>query len=93
MQLTFDTIPPHAPPRQRDAVDAEVDAFNAAFEELDIAWRWDRDVLANLGWGDDRAKVSAYLRQCGAHLLKVYEAGFLVDLIVMTKARWGRRAQ
>jgi hypothetical protein len=93
MQLLIDTIPPHPPRRSRDAIDAEVDAFNAAFEELDIAWRWSRDVLANLGPGDDRAKVSAYLRERGAHLLKVYEAGFLVDLIVATKSRWGTQQQ
>jgi hypothetical protein len=93
MQLIIDTIPPQPPRQERDAVDSEVDAFNAAFDELDIAWRWDRDVLADLGRGDDRAKVSAYLRERGAHLLKVYEAGFLVDLIVATKARWGIQPQ
>ncbi|MDH4180484.1 MAG: hypothetical protein OEV46_00620 [Betaproteobacteria bacterium] len=93
MQLLIDTIPSQRPRRQRDAVDAEVDAFNAAFEELDIAWRWDRDVLADFGQGDDRAKVSAYLRERGAHLLKVYDAGFIVDLIVATKARWGIQQQ
>lgn len=93
MQLTIDTIPQHPPRRQCDAVDAEVDAFNAAFEELDIAWRWNREDFTGLGRGDDRAKVGAYLRERGAHLLKVYEAGFLVDLIVATKARWGIQQQ
>jgi hypothetical protein len=81
-------------PRGRDALDAEVDAFNAAFDELDLGWRWDRTVIEALApAGDDRARVAGFLRQHCAHLLKVYDEAFLVDLIVATKARWGKGAQ
>lgn len=93
MQMQIDTIPPPMPSRSTDALDAEVEAFNAAFEELDLAWRWDRGTVEALGGGDDRAKVEAFLKQRCPHLLKVYDAPFIVDLIVATKARWGRQAQ
>jgi hypothetical protein len=79
--------------RPADALDADVEAFNAAFEELELSWRWDRDVIAGLGATDDRARVDAFLRKHHPHLLKVYDAPFLVDLIVATKAHWGKQAQ
>ena len=93
MQHRIDTIPAQAVAHPPDALDADVEAFNAAFEELDLAWRWDRAVIAELGDGDDRARVDAFLRARCPHLLKVYEASFLVDLIVATKARWGKHIQ
>ena len=93
MQSPIDTIPPHVVRRPPDPVDADVEAFNAAFEELDLAWRWDRGVIEALGGRDDRQRVDAFLQARCPHLLKVYEPGFLVDLIVTTKARWGKQAQ
>jgi hypothetical protein len=93
MQIRFDTIADHVATRPADPLDAELEAFNAAFEELDLAWRWDRAVLAELGTGDDRARVGAFLHERCPHLLKVYDAAFLVELIVSTKARWGKQVQ
>lgn len=93
MRSRIDTFPAHVATRPADALDADLGAFNAAFEELDLAWRWDRAVMAELGTGDDRARVGAFLHARCPHLLKVYDAAFLIELIVSTKARWGRQVQ
>jgi hypothetical protein len=80
--------------RASDALDADLDAFNAAFEDLDLDWRWDRAVLEEAGpTGDDRARVAAVLERRYPHLRKVYDTGFLVELIVAAKARRGISAQ
>lgn len=87
---------PASPPASRapDALDAELDAFNAAFDELDLDWRWDRAMIEELApAGDDRARVAGFLRRRCPHLLKVYDAGFLVELIVAAKARRGKNSQ
>jgi hypothetical protein len=61
---------------------------------LDLDWRWDRTVLEEAGpTGDDRARVAGVLQRRYPHLLKVYDAGFLVELIVAAKARRRMRAQ
>jgi len=84
----------HPASRVPDALDAELNAFNAAFDELDLDWRWDRAVIEELApAGDDRARVAVFLQRRCAHLLKVYDEGFLVELIVAAKARRDRNTQ
>lgn len=84
----------HSAGRVPDALDAELDAFNAVFDELDLDWRWDRAVIEELApAGDDRARVAGFLQRRCPHLLKVYDEGFLVDLVVTAKARRDKRAQ
>lgn len=85
---------PRSASRVPDALDAELDAFNAAFDELDLDWRWDRAVIEELApAGDDRARVAGFLQRRCPHLLKVYDQAFLVELIVSAKARRGRNSQ
>lgn len=63
-------------------------AYNVAFSELGLPWHWDvkthRTLQAN---AKERERVRAYLETQQAHLLKAYDADFLIDAIQTTKAR------
>lgn len=61
-------------------------AYNAAFDELGLAWQWDAatyDALKTQG----RNGVRRYLEAEHPHLLRAYEAEFLVDAVEAAKAR------
>lgn len=63
-------------------------AYNAAFYELGLRWCWDEDTwrdLAAIGCEDSRIKT--YLQKQQAHLLRAYDADFLVSAIKDAKAR------
>jgi hypothetical protein len=67
-------------------IDVHRQAYNAAFEELGLSWHWDSVTFAGLaGAGPDR--VRAYIQQEHPHLLRAYEADFLVEAIETAKAR------
>lgn len=71
-----------------DAVERELAAYNAAFDELELGWHWDREVLEDLRpIPGERARICAFLRSHRPHLLKVYDEAFLAELILDTKAR------
>lgn len=67
------------------AAEAHRQAYNAAFEELGLSWHWDPVTYACLPAG--RAGVRAYLEKEQAHLLRAYEADFLLDAIETAKGR------
>ena len=68
--------------------DPEVDAYNVAFDELELDWHWDRAILAEVaGIGSEKERIVAYLRAHRPHLLKVYDADALAEHIAATKAR------
>ena len=71
-----------------DAVDLHRDAYNAAFYELGLRWHWDDviypDVLSPSG---ERLRLRNYLETQQPHLLKAYDADFLIDAIEAAKAR------
>jgi len=73
----------------RDVVhqDPEVlrQAYNSAFEELGLQWHWDRATYAGLPAGS--SGVRTYLEREHPHLLRAYEADFLVQAIEAAKAR------
>lgn len=71
-----------------DAADLHRNAYNAAFYELGLSWYWDAntgDDLAVIAGG--RKRLQHYLETCQPHLLKVYEADFLIEAIQAAKAR------
>lgn len=68
------------------AAEAHRHAYNAAFEELGLTWYWDAATYDRLQ-AHGRDGVRAYLETEQAHLLRAYEAEFLVDAIETTQAR------
>jgi hypothetical protein len=77
-------------PRDRAPTEAdlELDAYNEAFEALELEWHWDRATLRDLvGPGSETDRLAAYLRLHRPHLLKVYDADALARAIVEVKDR------
>jgi hypothetical protein len=68
------------------AAEAHRHAYNAAFEELSLTWYWDAPTYARLQV-HGRDGVRFYLENEQSHLLRAYEAAFLVDAIETTQAR------
>ncbi|WP_457280487.1 hypothetical protein [Polaromonas sp. P5_D5] len=69
-----------------DRTDQTRHAYNAAFEELGLTWHWDAATYARLQ-AQGRDAVRTYLETEQAHLLRAYEADFLVEAIEAAKAR------
>lgn len=61
-------------------------AYNAAFEELGLAWYWDAGTYERLQAHDGNG-VRDYLQAEQSHLLRAYQADFLVGAIETAKAR------
>jgi len=68
------------------AAEAHRHAYNAAFEELGLTWYWDAATYARLQ-AHGRDGVRVYLESEQSHLLRAYEADFLVEAIETTQAR------
>jgi hypothetical protein len=67
-------------------VHAQVCAFNTAFEELDLMFRWDAQTYRALASADsDYGKIAQYIGAHCPHLLKAYSAEFLCEAIVERK--------
>ena len=69
-----------------DRADRARHAYNAAFEELGLSWHWDAATYARLQAGS-RDAVRTYLKTEQSHLLRAYEADFLVEAIEAARAR------
>ena len=61
-------------------------AYNAAFVELGLSWYWDSATYARLQVHEGDC-VTTYLHTEQPHLLRAYDAGFLVLAIETAKAR------
>ena len=76
-----------------EAFAAELAAFNRAFAELELPWRWDsetfRQLLRSAAEGDC---VGAYIERSQAHLLRVYEKSFLRELVLGARDRCRRES-
>lgn len=68
------------------AAEAHRHAYNAAFEELGLTWYWDAATYHRLQ-AHGREGVRVYLETEQPHLLRAYEADFLVEAIETTQAR------
>jgi hypothetical protein len=64
---------------------ARTATYHAAIDELGLEWQWDP---ATYGHGADGLR--AYLQKEQAHLLRVYDADFLVHAVESTLARLDR---
>ena len=70
-------------------VELERNAYNAAFYELGLRWHWDSatfDELMRQG-SNEAERIHRYLSAQQPHLLKAYDAGFLVELIRQKQAQ------
>jgi hypothetical protein len=71
-----------------DAFAADLEAYNRAFSELELPWRWDADLFRQLlSLASARDCVGAYVERNHAHLLRVYEKDFLCNLVLSAKER------
>jgi hypothetical protein len=61
-------------------------AYNAAFDELGLSWSWDAETFSKLPAGA-RQRVQSYLEHEHPHLLRAYDADFLVQAVENTKER------
>lgn len=67
------------------STEAQRNAYNAAFEELDLPWHWDAATYERLvGHG---CGVRRYLETERPHLLRAYDPDFLVAAVEAAKAR------
>ena len=74
-----------------DSFFAELEAYNRAFLELELSWRWDAPTFRDLlRVAADQDCVGAYIERNQAHLLRVYEKSFLRDLVLSAKDRHQR---
>jgi hypothetical protein len=74
-----------------EGVAAELEAYNRAFLELELSWRWDARTFRELvRVAADRDVVGAYVERNQAHLLRVYDKSFLRDLVHSAKDRHQR---
>src|SRR6516165_11780712 len=70
---------------------AELEAYNRAFLELELSWRWDARTFRELvQLAADRDFVGAYIERNHAHMLRVYDKSFLRDLVLSAKDRHQR---
>lgn len=74
--------------RRRDDVEQVLDAYRAAFDDLELDWHWDRNAIEELRrGGEERSALRSLLRSRHTHLLSVYDEDFLVDAILAAKRR------
>ena len=71
----------------------ERDAYNAAFHELGFRWHWDSDTYRALHsrTSDAAERINHYLETRQPHLLKAYDASFLIQVIQEKKAQHANR--
>jgi hypothetical protein len=63
-------------------------AYNAAFCELGLRWHWDLNTYRDLlSISEEKGRVRAYIETQQPHLLRAYDADFLVDAIQTAKTR------
>jgi hypothetical protein len=68
--------------------EAQRQAYNAAFYELGLRWHWDSsDYDCQMCVESQRAHLRRYVETSHPHMLRVYEADFLVNAIQTTMTR------
>ena len=64
-------------------LDAQRDAYNAAFYELGLRWHWDEATFTALvrHSPDPEQRIRRYLEQSHPHLLSAYDPAFLATAV------------
>ena len=69
-------------------------AYNAAFDELELDWHWGVSQFRELQhYADERSRMHAYLSSQQPHLLKVYDVEFFVDAVREAKTHYYRKLE
>ena len=72
-----------------DASETLRNAYNAAFDELELGWHWGVSQFRELQHHDDeRSRMQAYLSAKQPHLLKAYDVDFFVDAVQHAKTHY-----
>ena len=80
---------PVAGTASEERISAELEAYNRAFSDLELPWRWDARTFRDLlQLAPDRDFVGVYVERNQAHLLRVYEKAFLRDLVHSARDRY-----
>ena len=70
------------------ALDIDRETYNAAFGELGLGWYWDAKTYAELQViPEERNRVRTYVETHVPHLLRAYDADFLVNAIESKRAQ------
>jgi hypothetical protein len=80
-------------PIQLHADEMERNGYNAAFYELGFRWHWDRNTYEALLSRStcSEKRIRHYLETHQPHLLRAYDAEFLVQVIEAKKAEYRKR--
>ena len=74
---------------QLQTLDIERNGYNVAFGELGLEWHWDSKTFATLqSIAHGKGCVRHYLETQQAHLLRAYDADFLVDAIESRRSQF-----
>lgn len=69
--------------------DAHLSAYNAAFSDLGLRFRWDRATLELLKeFNGEVARITAYIERYHSHLHRAYDADFLAQMILHKKGQY-----
>jgi hypothetical protein len=69
--------------------DAHLSAYNAAFSDLGLRFRWDRATLDMLKeFNSEAARITAFIERYHGHLHRAYDADFLAQMILHKKAQY-----
>ncbi|MCC8394833.1 hypothetical protein LJ656_19755 [Paraburkholderia sp. MMS20-SJTR3] len=76
-------------PRDTQPDDAHLSAYNAAFSDLGLRFRWDRATLDMLKeFNSESARITAYIERYHSHLHRAYDAEFLAQMILHRKTQY-----
>jgi hypothetical protein len=69
--------------------DAHLSAYNAAFSDLGLRFRWDHATLDLLKeFNGEVARITAYIERYHGHLHRAYDADFLAQMILHKKDQY-----
>jgi hypothetical protein len=79
--------PRHAAP-VHEPVESERNAYNLAFSELGLDWFWDEQTYARIRAASTaQCPVRQYLADRSPHLLRAYDADFIVSAVEARRPR------
>jgi hypothetical protein len=88
-QVETDSIARPIRINQKHPDDAHLCAYNAAFSDLGLRFRWDRATLDLLKeFNGESARITAFIERYHGHLHRAYDADFLAQLILHKKNQY-----